>query len=687
MKLIANNPYRILGLPITATEKEIAKQINTLSTYAEMGKLKSPENDYPFLDPLELTSSLIEEAKKQIEQDESKFLHSLFWFWKNNSADELALEVLREGNVAKAIDIWEKLAFKNCHKLYDEELLYKNLIKQSKLWSEQKNEDHQLTRIEEEYVIERIKETSYSVPTVITKLSTVDNWIIECNSEWIAGVDNIGYGIVLGRDNSSFYSFEISANGYFSFSKYEDWKFSKILDWEKSNVINQKSTNHFSIRKTDSLLSFIINGALVKSIEAETFFGNSFGFKVSHNQKVIFNNFRVSKLVENKSYGEGINVTSKNCSSVKNLSTLYLSLAALRDKFDADKFNKGITLARYFFSADSLVGYTKLVAGEKYLMNKDRAFNFFLTDIIEALKIFLDKSEGISTGQFLRAFSKFPSEAKQFLNSKFVAKQVQNIDNEIEYSESQRKNSPLTATKTGKELVQKTKTDLVFLKDVLGVTDFQYQIIADKLSHEIFQCGIDSFNACKDGKGDIDYPRAIESEELYFETYKYAYQIAMTESIRAKAKENLDTCKQFIKDKQYYYCWFCGVGQPDEKSNYEVTIYKETSRNSAGVKFQYLPFKIPRCPKCRGFHLYTFNFEPVDVDTIGFGLVGMLFGLVLNIVSFILGNAFSFIAKTLLIMMDKSKAKIKLTGRSSIKHFPSLLEMLKDGWKFSKPKA
>ena len=67
MNLINSNPYRILGLPLTATEREIAKQINTLATYAEMGKTKSLDSDFPFLTPIDRTPHAIEEAKKQIE--------------------------------------------------------------------------------------------------------------------------------------------------------------------------------------------------------------------------------------------------------------------------------------------------------------------------------------------------------------------------------------------------------------------------------------------------------------------------------------------------------------------------------------------------------------------------------------------------------------------------------------------
>jgi hypothetical protein len=118
MNLINYNPYRILGLPITAEEKEIARQINSLATSAWTGKKISLDTDFPFLSPIHRTTELIEEAKKQIEQDDGKLFNSLFWFWKNNSVDELALEVLKEGNTSKAIDIWEKSVFASKNTVY-----------------------------------------------------------------------------------------------------------------------------------------------------------------------------------------------------------------------------------------------------------------------------------------------------------------------------------------------------------------------------------------------------------------------------------------------------------------------------------------------------------------------------------------------------------------------------------------
>ena len=107
MDLIHRNPFRILGLSVDATERDITKRISDLETAAEFGKNVSYDTDFPFLSNFERTPETIREAASRIESAEGRFLYSLFWFWKNNVCDELALDVLKGGNVDKALSLLE----------------------------------------------------------------------------------------------------------------------------------------------------------------------------------------------------------------------------------------------------------------------------------------------------------------------------------------------------------------------------------------------------------------------------------------------------------------------------------------------------------------------------------------------------------------------------------------------------
>jgi len=109
MICIFKNPFRVLGLPVTASNRDIVKRINELEMFVEMGKIKSYEMDCPSLPFLDRSTESIHEASSMLEQSESKFISSLFWFWNNNSVDELAIDLLQDGKYEKAISIWKKI--------------------------------------------------------------------------------------------------------------------------------------------------------------------------------------------------------------------------------------------------------------------------------------------------------------------------------------------------------------------------------------------------------------------------------------------------------------------------------------------------------------------------------------------------------------------------------------------------
>lgn len=108
LNFIDQNPFRILGLPVTATNREISKRVNDLSTFAEFGKPVSYDSDLTFLSPVERTPESIEKAAQRIELSDRKLHHANFWFWVENSVDQLAMELLGEGDVERALELWAR---------------------------------------------------------------------------------------------------------------------------------------------------------------------------------------------------------------------------------------------------------------------------------------------------------------------------------------------------------------------------------------------------------------------------------------------------------------------------------------------------------------------------------------------------------------------------------------------------
>ena len=109
MKLILENPFRVLGLPVTATNKQLSKRISELDMFLELGKPICYDTDFKWLSDLQRTQESIQDAARKIERPDKKFFHALFWFWDTTSVDKLVLDVLKDGDPNKAGSLWMKL--------------------------------------------------------------------------------------------------------------------------------------------------------------------------------------------------------------------------------------------------------------------------------------------------------------------------------------------------------------------------------------------------------------------------------------------------------------------------------------------------------------------------------------------------------------------------------------------------
>ena len=229
------------------------------------------------------------------------------------------------------------------------------------------------------------------------------------------------------------------------------------------------------------------------------------------------------------------------------------------------------------------------------------------------------------------------------------------------------------------------------------MVDVIFQIIGDKLSQAILQCGIDAFNSCKDTKSEIDYVKAIKSEESYLSEYKYALAIAVTERAKERAQENLDSCKQYIENKHYYYCWFCGINPPDKHSSFYKTMYKENSRTGflvghRSVQYSYNDFEIPRCESCEKIH--SSGTDAYVYIKVGGGIIGVVVGLIIDsssgggfFLGLVLGVFVGWLIAEGLKNQKLSKSNIKGTDQSTIQNHPLINRLVKEGWQFSKPTA
>ncbi|SHH18184.1 hypothetical protein SAMN05444372_12015 [Flavobacterium micromati] len=185
MKSILNNPYKIAGILANSSEKDILKQKSKIKRFSEVGKEITSEYDFSFLNAIQRTNSIIDKAFSDIEQNQSKVLHSLFWFTNLNTVDNTAIQHLITGNKEKAIEIWDKLtdekevtsknfsAFNNIGTLYllenSKEEIKQGITAKIKLLASDNFKDFVRTVADETFSIDKNKQIEIFIDELLTQ--------------------------------------------------------------------------------------------------------------------------------------------------------------------------------------------------------------------------------------------------------------------------------------------------------------------------------------------------------------------------------------------------------------------------------------------------------------------------------------------------------------------------------------
>lgn len=350
MNAVKNNPYRTLGLFGNSSEKELQKQIATIKRFAEVGKTKAFDYDFPFFGEVVRSTEKVQEAASKIEQAKNKVHYALFWFLNSGHIDEAALNNLKDGHIEKATEIWEKTL----------------------------------------------------------------------------------------KDST---------------------------------------------------------------------------------------------------------VTVKNFAAISNLSTLQLGIVTYNGSFDPEKFAASIELKGKLIMSDACDSFIKTVIGEGISINRETILKEFADEVMQIIKPYLNKPNGIKSSQLISAFNSFPNEIRQYVSGKFTDRPINNIENQIEKTKQKRDDNPNDAEEYGEELYKNTKEDLVFLKNVWGANNVQYQMIANKLANEILQCAIEFFNELQ-GNNDFD------PGESAMKVMKMAKAINPTGQTKSRLDENIENVQEWINDSE-----------------------------------------------------------------------------------------------------------------------------------------
>jgi hypothetical protein len=108
LELFQNNIFRVTGLPVDATSKEVARQVQKLQMLEEMGgDGVGTQAAFPPVPPP--TTDQIRSALARMKEPEHRLVDEFFWYWPETfgkSADDEAIQALLKGDGQKAVDIW-----------------------------------------------------------------------------------------------------------------------------------------------------------------------------------------------------------------------------------------------------------------------------------------------------------------------------------------------------------------------------------------------------------------------------------------------------------------------------------------------------------------------------------------------------------------------------------------------------
>jgi flagellar hook-basal body complex protein FliE len=109
LNIYRENPFRITGLPVDTTTKEIARHADKLKQMEELGYGEKANTAAFALDPPPSIDQ-IREAMQRLKEPERRLIDEFFWFWPatfGESANDPAIQALSAGDMEKAYEIWE----------------------------------------------------------------------------------------------------------------------------------------------------------------------------------------------------------------------------------------------------------------------------------------------------------------------------------------------------------------------------------------------------------------------------------------------------------------------------------------------------------------------------------------------------------------------------------------------------
>lgn len=326
-------------------------------------------------------------------------------------------------------------------------------------------------------------------------------------------------------------------------------------------------------------------------------------------------------------------IDKENCGAFINISSIYLK-QGINGTINTGKLQKGISLKSQIFESDTLDYIGNLICGENYKVHKVKIIEAFINDLFLELKSCID-----SDTLLIRVFSEASTNITSLVSGRLIEEPINLIEEQIDIARSKTETDPENANYYGRTLMKSTKANLKFLAEILGKSDYNYAIYADKIAKQLEQCGVNYFNETRQYSD-------------YLDVYKYGLSIAEGDEVISRLQAALKHAKD---QDEINRCWFCGINVSAYGCELRVQMHKREGLWS--TRYTYFKdggYPIGRCQNCKDAHTSSLGDNMLSRTIFG-------------------------------IKKMSGSTDIKGSSNSSVKNHPIIREFLNNGHLFGLP--
>jgi hypothetical protein len=556
MDAILNNPFRILGLPTNASDKEIAKRVSDLLIYAEMGKKVSYETDFLFLGELDRSVDAIKSAAKKIELPENKIFYSLLCFDLRDNFERESINFLAKGDFEDAINVLKNEIYNNCSIIYTPENTYEavHILKNFKQHYTPKYAitlslpkaipESFHTNVSHNYFVNIFNDNEIVyIKEGYSEINYDDKFQIGCKFKWVITNDSHDVSIGLGfiDDLGVKYLVQLTNKGVIEFLKSEHLEMKNEIE---KTIFHETKSNYLALLRYDNFIEVRFNGKVTLKLEMIGTFKSSF-LCFSGKQKVLIEDLSISRIKHFKVLGLDNEINENTFSFSKNVSLIYL-IQTIKTR-QVGRLISYFTITGYYLKKPYFITYTKEIISNSYVFNFNKLADIFVHEFFLSLKHLIDPNKELSQFKFYNSFLNLSADSEKKVKDMLSNSKPYVFENYIKEISLMCQNEPKKAYDYACDLKNESINFFNWYADFH--TEFhnfrsvESRSISDKIGNEILECSISYFN--------VTSPKTIELAEQSLKLMTWAADFAFNQELRDRINKNISILLNSYPNTEY----------------------------------------------------------------------------------------------------------------------------------------